>query len=309
MESNEQAGFTRSDQWFDSHGVRCAATLYRPASTASDVPVIVMAHGFGTPRAVRLHSYAQLFAQAGYAVLVFDYRHFGDSDGEPRQLLDIGKQLADWRNAVAYARTLDGIDSDRIVGWGTSFAGGHVLSRAGAGETFAAVIAQVPHVDGFAAVRATGLARTVRVAPAALVDQARALLRRTPRYIHSVGRPGDLAVMTSPDAQPGLDRLLAESELSYDDYPQTVAARILLHIGLYSPGRKASSIRCPTLFQIMSEDAVTPASVARKTADKVPNATVHVHPGGHFDPYVEPLFPIIVEEQLAFLGKVVPLSR
>ncbi|QII08309.1 alpha/beta fold hydrolase [Rhodococcoides fascians A25f] len=308
MSAEQQPEYRRSDEWFDSEGVRCAVAVYRPTGTSVDAPAVVMAHGFGTPRAVRLYAYAEVFARAGYAVLVFDYRHFGDSDGQPRQLLDIGKQLVDWTNAVAYARTLDGIDSTRIVGWGTSFAGGHVLTRAGAGENFAAVIAQVPHVDGFAAVRATGLRRTVRVAPSAVVDQVRALLGRSPRYVESVGAPGDVAVMSTPDAAPGRDLLLAESGLKAGDYPETVAARVLLRIGLYSPGKTASNIACPVLMQIMSEDAVTPAAVAEKVARTISDVTVHIHEGGHFDPYVQPLFPIIVEEQLEFLKKTVPVG-
>lgn len=301
-------GYSRTDEWFNSEGVRCAAAVFRPAAATTDTPAVVMAHGFGTPRAVRLFSYADVFARAGYVVVVFDYRHFGDSEGEPRQLLDISKQHQDYRNAIAHARSLDGARTRRIVGWGTSFAGGHVLSLAGTGEDFAAVIAQVPHVSGPAAVRATGLRNTVRVLPSAVIDQTRALLKRSPRYINSIGRPGDVAVMTSPDAMDARDSLLAASGLKTNDYPESVAARILLKIGLYSPGRTAAAITCPTLVQIMSDDAVTPASVAEKAASKIPHATVHVHRGGHFDPYVDPLFPTVVDEQLSFLTTAVPLG-
>nr|WP_329955324.1 alpha/beta hydrolase [Rhodococcus fascians] len=307
MSADDQPEYRRTDEWFDSEGVRCAVAVYRPTGTTADAPAVVMAHGFGTPRVIRLFAYAEVFARAGYTVLVFDYRHFGDSDGEPRQLLDIGKQLVDWRNAVAYARTLDGVDSARIVGWGTSFAGGHVLTRAGTGENFAAVIAQIPHVDGIAAVRATGLRRTIKLAPSAVIDQIRAVRGKSPLYVDSVGNPGDRAVMTSPDAVPGRDLLLAESGLTDGDYPETVAARILLRIGLYSPGKTASNITCPVLMQIMSEDVVTPAYVTVKIAAKIPDATVHIHKGGHFDPYVQPLFPIIIEEQLKFLKRTVPV--
>ncbi|MCC8927018.1 MULTISPECIES: alpha/beta hydrolase [Nocardiaceae] len=306
--SDAPAEYSRSDEWFDSEGLRCAVAVFRPAAATTDTPAVVMAHGFGTPRALRLYSYADAFARAGYTVLVFDYRHFGDSEGEPRQLLDIAKQQQDYRNAIAYARSLDGVDSRRIVGWGTSFAGGHVLTLAGTGENFAAVIAQVPHVSGPAAVRATGLRSTLRVLPSAVIDQGRAVLRLSPRYIDSVGRPGDVAVMTTPDAMDARDRLFAASGLKDGDYPENVAARILLRIGLYSPGRTAGAIRCPAVVQIMSGDAVTPASVALKAASKIPGVTVHIHPGGHFDPYVEPMFPTVIEEQLAFLRTAVPLA-
>lgn len=107
-----------------------------------------MAHGFAAIRELRLDAYAERFAQAGIAALVFDYRGFGASDGHPRRVLDIGAQRADWRAALAYVRGLDGVDGRRVVGWGTSFAGGHVLHLAASGEELAAVVAQVPRVHG-----------------------------------------------------------------------------------------------------------------------------------------------------------------
>src|SRR5215831_12139521 len=85
--------------------------------------------------------------------LVFDYRNFGASEGEPRQLLDIGMQLADWAAAVAHARTLDGIDHDRIGVWGTSFGGGHVITTAARVPGIKAAVAQCPFTDGVASVR------------------------------------------------------------------------------------------------------------------------------------------------------------
>lgn len=278
--------------------------VFRPAAADADTPAVVMAHGFGTVRAFGLYAYADAFARAGYAVLVFDYRHFGDSDGEPRQLLDIRKQQDDWRRAVSYAHAKG---YRRVVGWGTSFAGGHVLTLAGTGDYFTAIIAQVPHVDGIAAVKAAGLRHTARIFPLAVIDQACALLGRSPRYINTVGNPGDIAVMVSSDAIPGRNRLQAASGLSDGQYPETVAARILLRIWRYSPKRSAASITCPALVQIMTDDAVTPAATAKRAAQKIPGATVRIHTGGHFDPYVAPQFPVVVSEQLAFLNLHVPV--
>lgn len=59
---------------------------------------------------------------------------------------------------------------------------------------------------------------------------------------------------------------------------------------------------------MMSNDAVAPTNVALKAAGKVRPATVHIHEGGHFDPYVEPLFSETIEEQLAFLRKEVSVG-
>ena len=95
----------REDLTFSSGEDTCAAWLYRPDGAAGPVPCVVMAHGFTATRGDRLPAYAERFAAAGLAVLLFDYRHFGDSSGAPRQLLDIGRQQADYHAAVAFART------------------------------------------------------------------------------------------------------------------------------------------------------------------------------------------------------------
>lgn len=298
--------FTTEVDSFPSHGVTCAATVYRPLPQADTTPVIVMAHGFGAVRALRLPAYAERFAAAGYTVVTFDYRGFGDSAGTPRQVLDVSMQHADWSAALDFARTLDGVDPSRVVAWGTSFAGGHVISLAGRGEPLAAIIAQVPHVSGPAAVRSTGLLPSLRVSRLGVRDQVRAWAGRPPVYVDSAGAPGTTAVMTSPDAVPGMDRLIADSGLELGDYPTNVAARIVLTIGLYSPKRWAAGVRCPALVQIVESDAITPRHVAEATAARMAAPTVRIYPGGHFDPYVEPLFASVIADQLAFLREHVP---
>jgi fermentation-respiration switch protein FrsA (DUF1100 family) len=305
-----ESRYTSSEETFLSQGTKCAIRVYRPTSPQdTPVPVIVMAHGFGAVRALRLYAYAERFASAGYAVAVFDYRGFGDSAGTPRQLLDVAMQHQDWRAALAYARTLPGIDAGKVVAWGTSFGGGHVISIAGQGEPLAAIIAQVPHVSGTAAVRATGLVPSLRVVKAGIRDLVGAWVGREPVYVNSAGRPGETAVMTSPDAVPGMNALITESGLKDGDYPVTVAARIVLKIGFYSPRRWASGVRCPALVQIADMDAVTPRHVAEDTAARMVEPTVRIYSGDHFDPYVEPLFTTVIADQLAFLRQHVPVPK
>src|SRR6185312_1427407 len=144
---------SRLDITFRSGGVDCAAWLYLPASRGP-FATIVMGHGLGGIRRMRLDAFAERFQAAGYACLVFDYRHFGASGGEPRQLLDINRQLEDWAAAIGFARTLEGVDPERVVLWGTSFGGGHVIVAGARDERVAAVIAQCPFTDGPASVLA-----------------------------------------------------------------------------------------------------------------------------------------------------------
>jgi uncharacterized protein len=298
--------FTREDTTFDSHGTSCAAWFYRPDGI-DNPPIIVMAHGFAAIRELRLDAYAERFAQAGFAALVFDYRGFGASDGHPRRVLDIGAQHADWRSALAYARGLDGVDGRRVIAWGTSFAGGHVLHLAASGEEFAAVVAQVPHVNGVASVLAGSAVSATRLMAAGLRDQLRALVGREPYRVPAVGMPGELAMMSTPDAVPMTLRLAGEKA---DDLMSEldVAARIALRVAFYSPGRTAHKITVPTLVQIARQDAVTPYKTAMKVAQRIPNAEIVSYDCGHFEPYVDPFFEEVVGAQIDFLQRAVAES-
>ncbi|HWJ81120.1 MAG TPA: alpha/beta fold hydrolase [Nocardioides sp.] len=171
--------YTREDIAFDSRGTSCAAWLYRPCGVENP-PIVLMAHGFAAIRALRLDAYATRFAEAGYAVLVFDYRGWGDSAGEPRRVLDIGAQQLDWRAAVAYARSIEDVDKNRVVLWGTSFGAGHALHLAAEDHDIAAVVAQVPHISGPASAFSQPPTLVARLIAAGIRDQLRALLGRQP---------------------------------------------------------------------------------------------------------------------------------
>ena len=170
----------RRELRFSCGDTTCAADLYLPANATERVPCIVMGHGFTGTRDLGLASYATRFAGAGIAALVFDYRHFGTSGGEPRQLLSVPDQLADWRAAIAFARDCPELDPARIAIWGTSLSGGHVIVIAADDPAIAAVIAQVPWL-GVATGHASPWRVTTLVAlvAAAVRDSLRTRLRLT----------------------------------------------------------------------------------------------------------------------------------
>ena len=93
-----------------------AADFYRPQQI--DKPaVILMAHGLAALRHFKLVQYAQRFASAGYAVVLFDYRYWGGSTGRPRELVSISAQLEDWRTMIQHLQARKSIDTKRIVLW------------------------------------------------------------------------------------------------------------------------------------------------------------------------------------------------
>ena len=129
-----------------------------------------MAHGFSATRADRLPAYAERFAAAGRdaPVRLPPLRRLG---GEPRQLLDIARQLADYRAAIAFAKALPGIDPARIALFGSSFSGGHVVTIASEDPTIAAVVAQAPFADGLPTVVAVGPRNALRGTALGVADQ------------------------------------------------------------------------------------------------------------------------------------------
>lgn len=284
---------------FDSWGSRCAAWLYRPDEDpgVDPLPCVVMAHGFAGIKEAALDRYAERFAAAGLSALVFDYRHFGASEGEPRQLLDVGLQLADWAAAISYARSLDSVDPARIALWGSSFSGGHVLSTAARDGRIAAVVAQAPFVDGLPTLAAIGPRQAARLTLAGLRDQLGAWLGRDPHLLDVVGPPGSLAAMSTADAEPGY-RALIPAGVAWND---RVAARITLRLALYRPTRRVGRIGCPVLYCVRDDDAITPARATLAAAARTPRAEVVRYEGGHFGIYVGDGFERSAGDQERFL--------
>ena len=294
---------TRAEVAFGSGGATCRAWHYSPAGSDDGKrrPCVVMAHGFGATRDASLAPYAERFAAAGMHVLLFDYRHFGASDGEPRQLLSVRRQLQDYAAAVDFAHALSGVDPARIAVWGTSFSGGHALVTAATVPGIAAAVCQCPMMDGLTAVlniaRYAGLGQVLRLTGHGLRDAALAPFGRA-HYVATVGKPGTLAVMTSEDADEGYRRLAPPG------FRFEVAARIGLTAGLYRPLRYASRVGCPVLVQVCERDSVAPVDSAEQVIRLLGSrGEAKRYPIGHFEPYFGAHFERSVSDQLEFLQR------
>ncbi|MBX3222440.1 MAG: alpha/beta fold hydrolase [Labilithrix sp.] len=290
---------SRSDVTFESDGARCAAWLYRPRGGPTPAPCVVLAHGFSGLRGHRLAAFAERFVDAGLAALVFDYRHFGASEGEPRSLIDIDLQLADWRAAIAYARSLEGVDPGRVAIWGCSMGGGHVLKTAATTPDLAAVVALAPFGDGRLVASRTPALAALRMIREGLRDRIGSWFGRPPHMIAVAGPPGSVAMLTSPDAEPGI-LALASEDAPVDN---RVAARIALHIATYRPASTAGEIAAPVLLQVCDDDVVAPPEPIVEAARTMQRAELFRYPYGHFDVYLGEPFERVVVDQVAFLRR------
>ncbi|UGT44107.1 alpha/beta hydrolase [Nocardia yamanashiensis] len=218
-ERREAVAVRRREVSFRSGQDECAAWLYTASDLNGPRPMVIMGHGLGAVREMRLDAFAQRFAEAGWWVLVFDYRHLGASGGMPRQLLDIGRQRADWHAALAFARTLPDVDVERIALWGSSFGGGHVLQVASEDTGIAAVVAQCPFTDGPASLRSriqAGPLSVVALTVAGILDTVGSWFGAKPILLPMAGTSWMPAFVASPDALAGASALLpAGTRLSW----------------------------------------------------------------------------------------------
>lgn len=289
---------------FDSAGERCSAWHYSAASDElsgpQGRPCVVMAHGFGGTRDTGLSGYAEGFAAAGLDVFLFDYRGFGASSGMPRQRVSWRRQRADYHAAVSAARRLDGVDPERIVLWGTSYSGGHVIAVAAHDPRVAAVIAMTAAVDGAAIlwsmVRNDGPLRILRLTADGLLDVAGAAIGRPPRTVPTVGPAGSTAVMAN---DPGA---VAYPALAGPTWTNQVCARSALGVALNRPVRLATQVRCPVLVQVGEHDTVVAPGPPEAMARRV-GAELRRYDADHFDVYDGPVQSQALDDQLQFLRR------
>ncbi len=125
------------------------AWVYMPSGEGLH-PAVVLAHGMGAIKACGLAPFAERFCQAGFVAVAIDYRHWGGSSGEPRDILFYAKQREDCRTVINWVAANPRIDSERIFLWGVSFAGMHVVEIAASDARLCGAIAQCPLVDSVA---------------------------------------------------------------------------------------------------------------------------------------------------------------
>jgi pimeloyl-ACP methyl ester carboxylesterase len=279
------AGAARRKVHFPSGDTTCAAWHYPGTNGAC----VIMAGGTGVTKEPGTDRFAARFHAAGFTVLAFDFRRFGESGGRPRQVLRIGEQLADWEAAMAFARMLPEVDPGRIAIWGFSLAGGHVVRVASRQPDVAAAIAQAALADGQAAapnaLRSMTPLALARLLGRGLLDAIGGVFGREPLLVPLAGKRGTVASLTTPDAAEGAEALNPDDR--YPDWQQEVAARVALTVGFYRPGRSAARVRCPLLVVAYNDDRSALPGPAIRTGERAPRGEVVRLPGSHYAAFLE----------------------
>jgi len=281
----------------------CAAWHYQGSNGAC----VVMAGGAGVTKEPATDRFAARFHAAGYSVLAFDHRHLGGSGGTPRQVVRVREQLADWQAALDRAASLPGVAAGKIAGWGFSLAAGHLLrlaARPGDQHRLAAVIAQAPLADGAVssphALRHETPGVLARFPLIALRDVARGLAGREPLLVPLAGPRGAVAMLTTPDAGDG-DLALNPGD-AYPEWQQVIAARSVIPIALYRPGRTAGRIGCPLLAVISIRDKSVLAAPGVKAARRARGGEVLRVDGTHYAAFLDQ-HETVVAAELDFLRR------
>lgn len=292
---------------FDSGGVTLRGYLLTSADATPHLPTVIMAHGTSATIKMVAIEYARAFAKAGLAVLIYDHRNFGASDGEPRQEINPWVQCREYVDALTFACTRREVDPERVGLWGDSYTGGQVVVVSACDARPKVIVAQCP-VFG---------ASVPPIAPSA---ENLALIKATLQTGEVSATPetttGPLPVV-SPD-QLGSPSLLAPIQafhwfINYGGRPGSgwlnrVTRVIPLTPVPYSPYLCAPFVQAKVLLMVSPEDEMVHANyqVARRAFDLMPGVkSWYDIADGHFGLlyHPSPRFDEAVSVQAQFLSE------
>jgi len=249
---------------------------------------IVMAHGFSAVKEMYLDKYAEAFARAGFASVVYDHRNFGASEGQPRQEIDPWLQIRDYSDAITFALSLEQTDAARIGIWGSSYSGGHVLVVAAIDRRVRCVVSQVPAISGSQGFRRLVRADFISGLEAQLhADRVNRAAGGLPAMIPVVAQdPTALSALPTADSYQWFTETAA---LRAPSWRNEVTARTLEYGFGYEPGAYVGLISpTPLLLLVAVKDhlAVSDLAIAAYERAYEPKRLILL-PGGHFDAYGE----------------------
>ncbi|KAI9036911.1 alpha/beta hydrolase [Aspergillus affinis] len=267
-------------------------------------PCVIMTHGLGGVRHYWLPDFADRFQQAGYNVLLYDNRNWGDSDGLPRQESNPTLQQTDYYDAFNFATSFHSVDDARIVYWGTSFSGGNVLYAAAVDKRIKAAIVQCPAVS--AETRSLAFNDSI---PGILNERARITAGSEPERVPLIAETLEAARSGNNTALfPGVHayehvRGLYDCGGRWENYV-TVQTQLNM-LAFEGPGLAHRISPTPLLMVVPGNDILvtTASQMAAYEKAREPKQLLYMDGAGHFDIYTGNWFEENIKVQIEFLGK------
>lgn len=270
MTQPEQPDFPDAEHLtFSSDGHDLSALFFKPEGDGP-FPTVVMAGGWCYVKELAQPTYARALAKAGIAALVFDYRTFGGSTGEPRQHIDPNHQLADYRNAIDYVEQRPEVDADRIGAWGISYSGGHVLILGATDSRVRALCGIVPVTDGFQNMRLAHGTLGFRRFQAAILEarRVRATTGEVTYFSHQPAEEGDLSTWPFPKSKRTFAALKEREAPAYRGEATAESSDLLLGYSVFPHLRRL--LGKPSMLVVAEGDDHTHWDLALDAYDQIP---------------------------------------
>lgn len=262
---------------FLSDGLTIRGVLHLP-DCKGPFPIVILGQGLSGLKEWTLPEVAAALVQVGIAGLWFDYRNFGDSDGQPRDEVSHYGRLQDWQDAISYATTLTEIDSQKIGIWGTSLGGRDVLAVASFDRRVKAVAAQTPLIKWTPALaaRMAGFGDDLESFQREIAeDRENRALAELPRYVPFVKTAGDDVKAAFIKGLSDAEKRNYSGRVTFQSYQPTTLVDVIPLVELIAS--------TPVLFILADQDFL-PGQKEAYHAAKEPKSVVTIR-GNHFAPY------------------------
>jgi pimeloyl-ACP methyl ester carboxylesterase len=209
--------------------------------------------------------------------LIFDYRHLGGSEGEPRQHIDPWRQIEDYRNALSFLEGLAEVDPERMAAWGISYSGGHVLILGAIEPRVRAVCSIVPVIDGYESMRLSHGTLGLRRLQAALAE-ARRHRYATGEHTYLPHQPadeGEVATWPFPKSRLTFARLKETQAPAYEGRATAASTEMLMAYSVRPYLKRL--VATPALMVVAEGDDHTHWDLAAAAYEAIPGSRKRFH--------------------------------
>lgn len=280
---------------FFSEGSKIAAHLYLPQTISAPLPAIVLCHGFAGVKELLLPAFARYFSEKGYAALCFDYRGFGESEGERGRLVP-EYQIRDIQNAITYLQSREEIDDNKIALWGSSFGGANAIVTSARDKRVKCLCVQLTFGNG------------ERVITGAMSPEENS------KFLDTISKMQQKKVTSNKELMVPIHKVLSD-EQSKAFYNEKVVSFPALEIKIpfltvaetmnHKPETLLDDINIPIHIVSADNDSVNPPQESHILYEKAhePKAHLVVEGASHYEVYEGEYFELVANAQVEWFEK------